>query len=330
MQIYKIKIAGKWFLLFPRKFPPFYLVDFSLFFNVRSCLNFYMAGGWRETLVKSAVPLIIFAGGKGGIFRETALENAKDIEMVYLIIKEKFPCEAINFYIHSLDRYVVQCIGGQRISLYIKIEKGSNTSNNSLLKEREIIDFLNSRKPVTFLVPSGEYSEKEGFAFLSLTTFERLKRVRNELNEGLVKLSSEIFKLSENGLIHGDFKPWNIYWVPSEKKYFVIDWEDAEFQKLPLYDLFNFRLLTLASTKIGISGMRLLEVLKKDLSFYRMFLNLTDYPDTTEEVMKWLRVYLKNIVNKRGFWSRWDEREKRPAMIRQSLVELYKIVGSGE
>ena len=106
----------------------------------------------------------------------------------------------------------------------------------------------------------------------------------------------------------------------------MIDWEDSFEEYLPLYDLFNFSLLTCASLKIGIKGRALYKKFKSDMPYYRLFLKKAGLKNDENEVLYWLKVYLERIISNQQFWNRWGEGEKRPLIIKTSLEELLKIV----
>jgi aminoglycoside phosphotransferase (APT) family kinase protein len=77
---------------------------------------------------------------------------------------------------------------------------------------------------------------------------------RRMLMEHALSLKNE--HTFSTALVHGDFAPWNIKMIASGRS-ILVDWEDAETEGAPLYDICHFFLIQsfLFKTRWSLQGM---------------------------------------------------------------------------
>ncbi len=331
MKLFKGRFVDGTYLCFPGDKPPLYMLSLKSYPVFRAGFDLINFPGMKAFLVKRMkLHLYWFSamlppGGQCPL--KGRIREQKDIWLN--LLSQKYPdTRGYNFYIHSENRILIQVIHGGRRS-YVKVVTGDN--RNLVKREGSILEYLNEKER-PFLVPPVEIFASMGdLEILGIGSFKMMRSVPSQLNERVVRLSAAIFKSRPGGLIHGDFKPWNLFWLPLKRRYFVIDWEDWEEGNYPLYDLFTYTLLTEASLNIGIHPSGLQRVVRRNMKYYGYFLKLIGENGSRKAVLRWLKIFLEKITERDDYWNRWDKEEKRPAMIRESLVKFYDyLIERGE
>ena len=126
------------------------------------------------------------------------------------------------------------------------------------------------------------------------------------------------------GLVHGDFKPWNLLINKETERLFIVDWPMMSPNGFPLWDAFSYTMFTYFTLHYDVTPEKAFQVFRKHEGFYKNYchrLNIDDFC-----IMNLLPLYLVDILSTGNMWSRWEKNEGRPARIADSILKFLRYI----
>lgn len=169
-------------------------------------------------------------------------------------------------YPEVLDKFKIDDLLIVYLSTYKGIKKPFRVSFKDVVMLAEKIFSVEKRREkvaeLSFVGGMARRMEKSDYKDLLSIFFEKTLAYLGEM---------EI----ETGLIHGDFKIWNVFFLPDGKPY-IIDWEWSRRFGLPMWDVWTWIVLGNLSKGKGfdINAIPFLEGEREKMLFYLYLINL--------------------------------------------------------
>lgn len=128
------------------------------------------------------------------------------------------------------------------------------------------------------------------------------------------RLSSQKVPL---GMVHYDFKPWNIVIDLITKRPFIVDWELMRSDGFPLWDAYCYILFTYFSLHCDAHPRAALRHFYDQKKFFMAYVKALNI--NSELIEKLLPLYFFDILTIDELWHRWDKNENRPQRIYLSM-----------
>lgn len=135
-----------------------------------------------------------------------------------------------------------------------------------------------------------------------------LENLRYKLKEVLIPL----------GIVHYDFKPWNIIINSISGKPFIVDWELMQKAGLPFWDAYSFILFTHFTLYANDSPQKVYDKFQRHSAFFCQYAKFINVDSTLVE--KLLPLYLLDLLTINEFWNRWEKEENRPQRVFDSIL----------
>lgn len=173
------------------------------------------------------------------------------------------------------------------------------------------------------------------FEFVNETVyFDRIKRnIRKVNDEDKQDLFKKVMLLYHDesfrfriplGLVHGDFKPWNLLINNKTGKLFVVDWPMMTANGFPLWDAFSYTLYTFFVLHYDVAPEQALQIFRQHGAFYKDYCDRLEIDNSL--IASLLPLYLVDVLSTGNMWSRWEKNEGRPARIAGSIFGFLKYI----
>jgi len=122
------------------------------------------------------------------------------------------------------------------------------------------------------------------------------------------------------GIVHYDFKPWNIIINSISDKLFIVDWELMQEAGLPFWDAYSFILFTHFTLNANDNPRKAYNKFRQHSEFFSQYAEIVNINPTLIE--KLLPLYLLDLLTINEFWYRWEKEENRPQKVFDSILRF--------
>lgn len=112
------------------------------------------------------------------------------------------------------------------------------------------------------------------------------------------------------GMVHYDFKPWNIIVNLDTNRPFIVDWELMRTDGFPLWDAYCYILFTYFTIHYNAHPIAALRYFYRQKNFFEEYARTLKID--LQLINKLLPLYLLDILAVQGLWNRWEFNESRP------------------
>lgn len=120
-----------------------------------------------------------------------------------------------------------------------------------------------------------------------------------------------------SGLVHYDFKPWNILLNLTTNRPFIVDWELMRGDGFPLWDAYCYVLFTFFALYCDVQPKAADRHFYEQNKFFTAYVNALNID--VELITKLLPLYFLDILTVQELWNRWETEETRPKRIYFSM-----------
>ncbi len=162
------------------------------------------------------------------------------------------------------------------------------------------------------------------------TIAERIGNIHKpELQRGLSLILENLkYKFKEVfiplGIVHYDFKPWNMLINSVSGKLFIVDWELMQKTGLPFWDAYSFILFTHFTLYANDSPQKAYDKFQQHSAFFSQYAKIINIDFTLVE--KLLPLYLLDLLTINEFWHRWEKEENRPQRVFDSILRFLHFL----
>jgi len=122
------------------------------------------------------------------------------------------------------------------------------------------------------------------------------------------------------GIVHYDFKPWNMLINQETNRIVLVDWELMREKGLPLWDAYSYILFTYFTLHYDASPAQALKFFVLHGDFLNAYVKEVKIEKNLINTM--LPLYLLDLASNNSLWERWDKSEDRPSRILKSIKNL--------
>jgi hypothetical protein len=126
------------------------------------------------------------------------------------------------------------------------------------------------------------------------------------------------------GLVHNDFKPWNLLVNLDTHRPVLVDWKLMVRNGLPLWDVYCYVLFTYFSLCYDVSPARALKSFENHRGFIELY---THNMGIDKRLINYLvPLYLLDLLLKESLWEKWEKGESRPVKVRRSILSFLEYL----